>query len=390
MPTNNLKLPVELWLLVLSFGKFPSNNLAALCRVCTDLYHAVVDSLYESITVDNSDVCTTLAERPHLAEKVKSFIFTYPTIMVYDGPEVHLDDLTLALKNMTCLSTLKLIHSQKRIYSSILQYCDAELHVFHCTYPVDRQFLGFLNRQDSIYDLALTGMPTVDISATREQMILPTSLPHLTEVSADSCFLKKLVPGRPVHTVRFKGKHIHDSDMRLSDFVDPSTVPVRNLGLDFMIWCPAVICCTPLSKDIEEITLTGFATQSINPSGFYRTRYWKEQFNRILADAPNLKRLTFWFEGKREDARSWAQLLFQEFHDTLSRIEHVSCVFAGPDVSTTFDFLSGCLPITHEDDRTRGHRAANDVRELMPIPVLCCQSEENLCDKYSEWNLLLA
>jgi hypothetical protein len=43
-------------------------------------------------------------------------------------------------------------------------------------------------------------MPTVDISATREQMILPTSLPHLTEVSADSCFLKKLVPGRPVHT----------------------------------------------------------------------------------------------------------------------------------------------------------------------------------------------
>jgi hypothetical protein len=189
--------------------------------------------------------------------------------MVYDGPEVHLDDLTLALKNMTCLSTLKLIHSQKRIYSSILQYCDAELHVFHCTYPVDRQFLGFLNRQDSIYDLALTGMPTVDISATREQMILPTSLPHLTEVSADSCFLKKLVPGRPVHTVRFKGKHIHDSDMRLSDFVDPSTVPVRNLGLDFMIWCPAVICCTPLSKDIEEITLTGFATQVGNTRSIY-------------------------------------------------------------------------------------------------------------------------
>ncbi|KAG1805943.1 uncharacterized protein BJ212DRAFT_1486084 [Suillus subaureus] len=261
MPTNNLKFPVELWLLILSFGKFSSNDLAALCQVCTGLYHAAVDSLYESITVDNSDICTTLAEHPHLAEKVKSFIFTYPTIMVYDGPEVHLDHLILALKNMTCLSTLKLIHSKKRVYSSILQYCDAELHVFHCTYPVDRQFLSFLNRQDSIRDLALTSQPTIDIFPRREVMFLPTYLPHLMEVSADLWLLKYLVPGRPVHTVRFKGKHVQDSNMRLSDFVDTSTVPVRNLGFDFMIWCPAVICLTPISKYIEEITLTGLVTQ---------------------------------------------------------------------------------------------------------------------------------
>jgi hypothetical protein len=84
---------------------------------CTSLYEAVVDSLYESIMVDNLDVCTTLAdsERPHPAEKVKSFIstVTHPTIMVYDAPEVHLDNLTLAR--------------------------DAELHVFiSFYYAVDR------------------------------------------------------------------------------------------------------------------------------------------------------------------------------------------------------------------------------------------------------------
>lgn len=67
---------VELWLVVLSFTKvlnFRSNDLAALCHQSTTLM-----------------LCTTLAECPHLAIKVKSFIFTYPT-MVYDGPEVHLD-----------------------------------------------------------------------------------------------------------------------------------------------------------------------------------------------------------------------------------------------------------------------------------------------------------
>ncbi|KAG1782754.1 hypothetical protein EV702DRAFT_931331, partial [Suillus placidus] len=136
-------------------------DLAAVCRVCTCFHHAAVDSLYESIMVDNSDVCTTLAERPHLAEKVKSFIFTYPTIMVCGGPEVHLDNLTLALKNMTSLSTLKLIHSQK-CYSSVLRDCNAKLHVFHCTYDTDFQFLSFLNRQDNIRDLVITGVNTTD------------------------------------------------------------------------------------------------------------------------------------------------------------------------------------------------------------------------------------
>ncbi|KAG1799110.1 hypothetical protein EV424DRAFT_1277180, partial [Suillus variegatus] len=172
-----------------------------LSRVCTCFHHAVVDSLYESITVDNSDVCTTLAGHPHPAEKVKSFIFTYPTIMVQNGPEVHLDNLSLALKNMTCLSTLKLIHSQE-CYSSVLRYCDAKLHIFHCTYTIDLQILSFLNRQDSIRNLAITAMHAADVYFGIEGPTFPpTSLPHLTEVSAVPLFLNALIPGRPVHTV---------------------------------------------------------------------------------------------------------------------------------------------------------------------------------------------
>lgn len=308
--------------------------------------------------------------------------------MVYDGPEVHMNDLALALKNMTYLSTLKLIHSQNHVYLSVLQYCDAELHVFHCTYPVDRPLLSFLNRQDSIRDLALTGRPLSSIHPEHEEMFAPTSLPHLREVSADYFLIRNLLSGRLVDTVRFKGQHIQYQGAELRDFVDPSTVPVRNLGLHLMVWRPEVICCkSPLFKDIEEITLTGFTTWHRYTPLEYRYLGWEHCFDRLLASARNLKRLTFWFEAKREDAHSWAQGIFQEFHDTLSRLEHVSCVAAGPDGSMSFDFVSGCLPIPHEDNRTRGHRAANDVRELMPIPVLCCRTEENLCDIYSRVTL---
>lgn len=110
--------------------------------------------------------------------------------MVYDGPEVHLDNLTLALKNMVGLSTLKLIHSRK-CYSSVLRHCDARLHVFHCTYDVDFQYLNFLNRQDcSIHELVITGSRAIDVRHTSNehkglQVFLPASLPHLTEVSAE-------------------------------------------------------------------------------------------------------------------------------------------------------------------------------------------------------------
>lgn len=106
-----------------------------------------------------------------------------------------------------------------------------------------------------------------------------------------------------------------------------------------------------------------------------------------------LKRLTFWMKGECEDACRWARLLFQEFHDKLSRLEQVSCVTNGPDMSTSFDFFEenmGCLPIgPHEDNRTRGHRAANDIRELMQVPVLCCWTEKELCHRKTNITLQL-
>ncbi|KAG1822926.1 uncharacterized protein BJ212DRAFT_1296857 [Suillus subaureus] len=330
MATNNL--PVELWHVVFSLTKvlkFSLNDLAALCRVCIGFHHAIVDSLYECITVDNSDVCTTLAEHPHLAEKVKSFIFTYPTTMGYDSPE------------------------------------------------------------DNIRDLAITGEPRHrDTYSEFPGILSPTSLPHLTEISGSISLLHALVPGRPVQTVWFKGCHVQSAKWGLDEIVGHSTVPVRNLGLDLTIW-PLSVLYNPrglLPNHVEEITLTGFATGRPFISGEHGMSHWIYDVHRILGSTPSLKRLTFWMEGEREDACGWAQLLFQEFHDELSRLEQVSCVIAGPDMSTSFDFFddkSGCLLTgPREDNQTRSHRAVNDIRELMPLPILCCSmGEKGHCDR---------
>jgi hypothetical protein len=255
-------LPIELWLIILSFAKCSSNDLATLCLVCTDFYHAVVDTLYHSITVDSCDVCITLAECPRLAQKVKYFAFTYPRLIADDqSPKVNLGNLTLALKNMINLSTLKLIHSPQR-YSSVLRHCYAELHIFHCTYCIDRQFLGFLNRQDNIRDLAVTcHYHWADDIQPRQ--FPRRSLPHLTQVSASHEWLRAFVPGRPVHTVRVKGESLL-SRRRMPQLpptiaiLSRSTVPVRNLGIDLMAWPEP----TELGVEhAEEITLTGFATR---------------------------------------------------------------------------------------------------------------------------------
>jgi hypothetical protein len=58
-------------------------------------------------------------------------------------------------------------------------------------------------------------------------------------------------------------------------------------------------------------------------------------------------------------------------------------------MSTSFDFM-GCLPIgPREDNRTRGHRAANDIRELIPVPMLCCRTEKDLCHRKTNMTLQL-
>lgn len=70
-----------------------------------------------------------------------------------------------------------------------------------------------------------------------------------------------------------------------------------------------------------------------------RIMKWGNDVHLILASTPSLKRPTFQMEGEREDAHEWTRLLFQEFHDKLSRLEQVSCVIAGPDMSTSLTSL---------------------------------------------------
>lgn len=147
---------------------------------------------------------------------------------------------------------------------SVLRHSDAKLRIFHCTYNTDRQLLSFLVKQDDIRDLAITADPIMDLTVFFElsEIFLLMSLPHLSEISASLCFLRTLVPGRPVHTVRLKSYHsqIGHHKWGLDDIVDHSTVPIKNLVLDLTIWhLPVLHSLALLPKHVEETTLTGFS-----------------------------------------------------------------------------------------------------------------------------------
>lgn len=89
----------------------------------------------------------------------------------------------------------------------------------------------------------------------------------------------------------------------------------------------------------------------------------------------------------------WGTEVHHILASALSRLEQVSCLTNGPDMSTSCDFFEedmGRLPSgPHEDNRTRGHRAANTIRELMPVPVLCCWTEKELYHRETNMTLQL-
>jgi hypothetical protein len=108
--------------------------------------------------------------------------------------------------------------------------------------------------------------------------------------------------------------------------------------------------------------------------------YCFPSLRKMLKAMPDLKRLTFWIEGKHGEGRKLAEILFWEFDYMLPRLEQASCVVVEPDMLTTVGYFKEGRNSNITVD-TRGHRVAGDVRELMPLPILCRWSEKQLCDR---------
>jgi hypothetical protein len=185
-----------------------------ICCVCSQ------DILYRNIHVDSGlQVCQTLAQSIHLAERVRSFS------MQFYGQTNLLETIAKALQNMSSLRNLTLNFGGR--YSSILDGCTFKLDSFSGDFDDDESFQNFLNSQPGLTHLNLYG------NYRFNDGFEATFLPNLTRVSAVYYRLQHLIPGRPVSEVSVLDSwRPHGASINLSIFT-LSTVPIEKLHIPY-------------------------------------------------------------------------------------------------------------------------------------------------------------
>src|SRR6202035_980518 len=102
-------------------------------------------------------------------------------------------ELATALRNMSSLRRLKYTGLDRD--DSILDGCTFKLDSFQTTFPYSESLHKFLNSQSSLTKIAIY------YSAEQPPPFEETLLPNLTRVWAEPCWLRMLIPGRPVREV---------------------------------------------------------------------------------------------------------------------------------------------------------------------------------------------
>jgi hypothetical protein len=171
----------------------------------------------------------TLSKSPHLARRVRLFLFT--TDGQRGATPVNYKSLAKALRNMTSLRELALFMDR---YSNILDGCTFKLEALSVNFAYDKPFRKFLNSQPSLTSVHFwqSDKDFSDLEAT--------CMPNLTQVAASFSSLKYLIPGRPVSEVISLGTKGGSSDL---SFFTLSTSPILILAIDYS-------CLYPKSTDL--------------------------------------------------------------------------------------------------------------------------------------------
>jgi F-box domain len=188
-------------------------DLATLCRINKIFCSCSQDVLYREIQVDDERVIHTLAQSTDLARRVCSF----------HTPSGY-RELATVLRNMSSLRRLNLWDSSDD--ASFLDGCTFELDSFETTFRYSESLHKFLNSQSSLTKFTI-------YRAEHPSAFEETFLPNLTRVRAESCWLRMLIPGRPVKEVMvFEpwGKE----DIDFSTFT-LSTAPIQKLEISYRV-----------------------------------------------------------------------------------------------------------------------------------------------------------
>ena len=211
-----LAIPVDVLLEILEHVR--KADLASLCRVNKIFCSCSRDVLYREINFEITSVIHTLAQSTDLARRVRSF----RACGDYPG-------LAMALQNMSSLRRL-----DYRGFSddtSILDGCTFKLDSFETTYPYSESFHKFLNSQPSLTKF------TSHYGAEYPPPFEETFLPNLTRVRAESCLVRRLVPGRPVREVILYDPCDEDYPIDFSIFT-LSTAPIQKLEIAYRLLYP--------------------------------------------------------------------------------------------------------------------------------------------------------
>ena len=194
------------------------NDLATLCRVNKIFCSCSQDVLYREIEYEVTDVIQTLARSTDLARRVRSFHTSYD----------H-QELATALRNM---SSLRRLGCEGYNYdASILDGCTFELDSFETTFPYSESLHKFLNGQSSLTEFIIYH------GAEHPPPFKETFLPNLTRVNAEPCWVRMLIPGRPVREVVVYDPWSEEDPIDFSIFT-LSTAPIRKLHIAYRLLYP--------------------------------------------------------------------------------------------------------------------------------------------------------
>jgi hypothetical protein len=220
-------------------------DLATLCRVnkiCCSWSQIV---LYREIYNGDKRVIQTLAQSTDLARRVRTFATSY-----------NCEELATALQNMSSLRRLNLECNDA--FTSILDGCTFKLDSFSCTFHYSESLQKFLNSQSSLTEFAIYNN-CVRCPPPFEE----TFLPNLTRVRAESCWIRNLIPGRPVREVTVVDPRNEEDTINFSMFT-PSAATIRKLQIGFDALYP-----TPGSHlasifpSLEHLAIDSYYTDSV-------------------------------------------------------------------------------------------------------------------------------
>jgi hypothetical protein len=188
-------------------------DLARLCLVNKICHSCARDVLYRKILNPGERGIETLAQSIDLARRVRSFTCAN----IFPG-------VTTALQNMSSLRSLNLDFIDD---ASIVDGCTFKLDSFSGTFDDGESLRNFFKNQSSLTDLTLYTPFYLSEPSPFEE----TWLPNLTRVTAYSCWLRVLTPGRPVGEVAMV--EAYNEDPIDFSFFALSTAPIQKLYITY-------------------------------------------------------------------------------------------------------------------------------------------------------------